>query len=144
MNDHHKKKQFLHLPEYPGGGEAMKEFVGRNLQYPAKALEAKVEGAVIVEYDVYDDGSVRDPHILKGLGYGCDEEAMRVVGMLRFEKVRNRGARVKVTKKTRINFRLPKAVTDLSVSYQMAPSAPKTGPGEEKEPPVKYNYTVDL
>jgi TonB family protein len=142
MTDHPKKKQFLHLPEYPGGSTAMKEFVNGNLRYPDEALQAKVEGAVIVEYDVYDDGSVRNLHILKGLGYGCDEEAMRVVGMLRFEKVKNRGARVKVTKKTRLNFRYPKPSDSFTVSYQSKPQQPK--PEQEKQGPVTYTYTIDL
>jgi TonB family protein len=135
MHDHHKKKRFLNLPKYIGGSEAFKTFIAENLRYPEAALEAKIEGSVLVEYDIFDDGCVSNPHILKGLGYGCDEEAMRVIGLLRFEKVRNRGVRVKMTTKTTIHFRLP----GVNISYSVTEK-----PGQEKKDggPVTYEYTV--
>jgi TonB family protein len=137
MPDHHKKKHFLNLPKYIGGSEAFKIFIAENLRYPDTALEAKIEGSVIVEYDIADDGLVYNPHVLKGLGYGCDEEAMRVISLLRFEKVKNRGVRVKMTTKTTIHFRLP----GVNISY----SAPEKHPPEKKDSsPVTYNYTINL
>jgi TonB family protein len=144
MPEHHKKKKFLHLPEYPGGSTAMKEFVTANLRYPAAAMESKVEGSVIIGYEVHDDGTVRNPRVLKGLGHGCDEEALRLISLLRFEKVKNRGKRVQVTKKTRINFNLPKVTSQLTVSYQSEPQKPISSKEPEKKDPVVYNYTIDL
>jgi len=144
MTEHNKKKQFLHLPEYPGGGAAMKEFIGPNLRYPEAALKAAVEGFVVVGYEVDDNGAIQNPHILRGLGHGCDEEALRLIGMLRFEKVRNRGRRVKVTKKTRINFRLQKTAAQVSITYHSKPEKSEPEPKEQDKPPVTYNYTIDL
>jgi TonB family protein len=144
MPEYHKKKRFLALPEYPGGHQAMKEFIAGNLKYPDTAEEARVEGFVIVAYEVDDDGFVHNAHVQKGLGHGCDEEALRVIGLLRFEKVRNRGKRVKVTKKTRINFRPPKKSTGVSIAYHSQPAKPEPGPEPEKPGPVTYNYTIDL
>jgi TonB family protein len=135
MQEHQHKKKFLNLPKYLGGSKAFKEFIANNLQYPKAALEARVEGSVIVGYDINDNGDVVSPHVLKGLGYGCDEEAIRLVGMLSFEKAKNRGVRVKLTTKTKINFRLPK----ISIHY----SAPeKKVPEKKKEGAVTYEYTI--
>lgn len=135
MPDHHSKKRFLNLPKYIGGSEAFREFIAKNLNYPAGALEAKIEGSVIIEYDIMDDGVVNNPRVLKGLGYGCDEEAMRVIGMLRFEKVKNRGVRVKLTTKTTIHFRLP----GISFSYSVSE---KDEPEQKDSGPINYEYTI--
>ncbi len=142
MPDHHHKKRFLNMPKYTGGSEAFKAFIAANLRYPEAALEARVEGTVIVEYDVHDNGVVDHPRVLKGIGYGCNEEAMRVVGMLRFEKVKNRGVRVKMTTKTTIHFRLPEGI---KINYTAAPKAQTTQnieKDQEKPAPVTYEYTI--
>lgn len=142
MSDHHKKKQFLNLPKYPGGNTAFREFIAANLRYPESALAAGTEGTVVVEYDVRDNGVVEHPRILKGIGHGCDEEAMRVVGMLRYDKVKNRGVRVKMTTKTSIHFKLP-AGTRISYSNPSTAISPKTSePEKEKSAPVTYEYTI--
>jgi TonB family protein len=135
MADHHKKKRFLNLPKYPGGSEAFKAFVDENLHYPQAAIDARVAGSVVVEYDIHDDGTVRNAHVLKGIGHGCDEEAVRVVGLLQFEKVNNRGVRVRMTTKTTIHFRLP----GVSVNYSVTYSTP-----EKKEDKGSYNYTIQF
>ena len=142
MSDHHPKKRFLNLPKYIGGSKAFKEFISENLRYPEIALKAKVEGFVIVEYDIHDNGTVSNPRVLKGLGYGCDEEAIRVVSMLQFEKVKNRGVRVKLTSKTNINFRLPKASINYTLSYTRDPVKSKVEPEKKSDNPVKYEYTI--
>ena len=111
------------------------EFIAENLRYPESALEAKVEGTVIVEYEIDDNGDVSNPHILKGLGYGCDEEAIRLVNLLRFEKVKNRGVRLKITSKTNINFRLTKESINYTVSYSHKPA-------QQNNDQVKYEYTI--
>ena len=137
MPDHHKKKQFLNLPKFIGGNEAFRKFIAENLRYPEAALEAKIEGSVIVAYDISDEGSVLNPHILKGLGFGCDEEAMRVIGMLRYEKVKNRGVRIKTTTKTTLHFRLP----GMNIAY----SAPeKHEPEQKNHVTVTYEYTINF
>lgn len=137
MSDHHNKKHFLNLPKYIGGNKVFREFIAANLHYPESAIEAKVEGSVIVEYEIHDNGEVSNPHVLKGLGYGCDEEAIRLVSLLRFEKVKNRGVRVKMTTKTNINFRLPKA----NINYTITNS---NKPESKNNTPVKYEYTIQL
>ena len=142
--DHHNKKRFLNLPKYFGGSKAFREFIAENLRYPETALEAKVEGSVIVEYDINDNGAVSNPHVLKGLGYGCDEEAIRLVSLLHFEKVKNRGMRVKLTSKATINFSLPKINISYSFTYTNKPDKPKVDSEQKSNNPVLYEYTIQL
>jgi TonB family protein len=144
MPDSQKRKRFISLPRYGGGSKALKDFIAANLVYPAEALEKRVEGSVIVEYDITDNGTVLNPRVLKGIGYGCDDEALRLIGMLRFEKVKNRGLRVKVTTKTTIHFRLPKITINYTVRKAQEsdkPSPEKSKPGEKQ---LSYNYSVKI
>jgi TonB family protein len=142
MTEFHKKKQFINMPKYPGGTVAFRAFIAGNLQYPGEALELNHEGSVIVEYDVHDTGEVSNPRILKGTGHGCDEEAIRLVSLLKFEKVKNRGLRVKMTTKTTIHFKLP---AGMRINYAFAPGEEKNSVNDkdQKKPePVKYEYTI--
>jgi protein TonB len=67
------------MPEFMGGQEAMMKYLRRNMHYPALALRSQVEGKVFVAFTVSASGDITDVEIIKGLGYGTDEEAMRVV-----------------------------------------------------------------
>ena len=145
MTEYKKKKHFLNLPKYPGGSRAFREFIAAKLRYPDAALEAGIEGSVMVEYEVHDNGTVNRPRILKGIGHGCDEEAMRVVSLLRFEKVKNRGVRVTMTTKTTIRFRLPSAVK-ITYSTTEKKEKPKAAP-DKKRPGsgnTTYSYTISF
>jgi protein TonB len=137
------KDDFLKKPEYIGGNTAMKEFVAKNLRYPQEALAARIEGKVIVGYDVNDNGKIVNPHIINGIGYGCDEEAIRLVSLFRFSKVRNRKMRVKVSKRTSINFRLPKSRISYTVTSEKKPEDKGEKPGSGKEKPG-YSYTINI
>lgn len=138
MNQHPKKYNMLKMPQYPGGRKAFQEFIAKNVRYPKEAEAANIEGSVIVGYDITDNGIVQNPHIIKGLGYGCDEEALRVVGLLRYEKVKNRRVRVKMSTKTTLHFNLNKVSITYSVSG--TPNAEKSSPPEAES----YSYTITL
>jgi len=70
------------MPEFPGGRGAMYEFMNQNLEYPQEALENKVEGQVIISFVVAADGSLSNIELAKGIGNGCDEEALRIVSIM--------------------------------------------------------------
>jgi TonB family protein len=70
------------MPEFPGGREAMMKHIQSNTKYPALALRNQVEGRVFVSFVVKPDGSVSDVKLLKGIGSGCDEEAVRVINSM--------------------------------------------------------------
>jgi len=136
MPGNQHKLKFLKLPGYTGGSKTFKEFIAHNQQYPKEALEAGVEGSVVVGYEINDNGDVVSPHVLKGLGYGCDEEALRLVRMLSYEKVKNRGMIVKVTTKTKINFKIPTVSIHYSVPENKPPEKKNSGSGS-------YEYTIN-
>ncbi len=60
----------------------MIDFMVKNLKYPEKAVKDSVQGKVFVQCKVDKDGSLKDIKILRGIGYGCDEEAVRVIKMM--------------------------------------------------------------
>ncbi len=66
-------------PEFPGGMQAWAKFLQRNLQYPYMAQENEVQGMVYVSFVVEKDGSITDVKVVRGIGAGCDEEAVRVI-----------------------------------------------------------------
>lgn len=66
-------------PEPPGGMEGWNKYLSQNLTYPAQARSMGVEGTVIVVFVVNSDGTLSDVEILRGIGAGADEEAVRVV-----------------------------------------------------------------
>lgn len=67
------------MPSYPGGFDEMTKFLVSNIKYPDAAKAAGIQGAVFVTYIVEKDGSITNVKILRGIGAGCDEEALRVV-----------------------------------------------------------------
>lgn len=67
------------MPEFEGGERALSNFLSSNLRYPVVALENGVQGRVIVRFAVDRDGGISDVSVLKGIGSGCDEEAVRIV-----------------------------------------------------------------
>ncbi|GGD73110.1 hypothetical protein GCM10011514_41510 [Emticicia aquatilis] len=69
-------------PSFEGGVKKMYEFIGRNLRYPEPARRANVQGKVFVKFIVRKDGTVSDLQVLKGVGFGCDEETVRVIGSM--------------------------------------------------------------
>ena len=66
-------------PSYPGGIEKFYAYLGKNIRYPAVAKENNVSGKVFVTFVVEKDGSLTDVKVVRGIGSGCDEEAMRVL-----------------------------------------------------------------
>lgn len=67
------------MPEFAGGMEALTRYLRSHLRYPSAALAAQAEGRVFVSFVVQADGTIADITVPKGLGYGLDEEAQRVV-----------------------------------------------------------------
>ena len=90
------------MPEFPGGEQAMFDFVANNVVYPQEARDKEIEGRVFVRFIVEKDGSVSDVKVAKGIGGGCDEEAVRVVkAMPKWKPGKQDG------KPVRVNFTMP-------------------------------------
>jgi periplasmic protein TonB len=69
-------------PGFPGGDEARMKFLQDNLVYPKKAKRDRIQGRVFVTYVVEKDGSISNIKVLRGIGGGCDEEAVRVIRLM--------------------------------------------------------------
>ncbi|GGB79084.1 M56 family metallopeptidase [Dyadobacter sediminis] len=67
------------VPKFPGGETAMFQFLGKNIKYPTAAAKAGVQGKVFVSFIVNEAGAVQNVTVEKGIGFGCDEEAARVI-----------------------------------------------------------------
>ena len=90
------------MPEFPGGEQAMFDFVANNVVYPQEARDKEIEGRVFVRFIIEKDGSVSDVKVAKGIGGGCDEEAVRVVkAMPKWKPGKQDG------KPVRVNFTMP-------------------------------------
>lgn len=95
------------MPSFPGGEAKLMEFVGKNIKYPQIARETGIQGRVFVNFVVEPDGSVSNVSVLRGIGGGCDEEAMRVVkSMPKWKPGKQRGKAVRVQYMLPVNFRL--------------------------------------
>ena len=66
-------------PEFPGGVKAMYQFLEKNIKYPSAAARSEVSGRVFLSFIITSQGKIQDVKVLKGIGFGCDEEALRVV-----------------------------------------------------------------
>jgi len=156
MEREKKPKHFIQQPEYPGGPKELTKFIYQNLRYPAEAVQAKIEGSVYLEYDIDYRGNVVETRVIQGLGHGCDEEAARVVKMLKFAVGRNRGMRVLFHQKAHIRFKLPQPtkqaakppqqpVQQVQYNYVTTPAQPAQPAGEHaKQQPTTTTYSYSI
>ena len=133
-----KTKKFLNLPEYPGGKEGFRKYIRENLKYPKKALESKVEGIVYLSAEISDNGNVLSVKVENGLGYGCDDEAIRLLKNIQFGGVKNRGVRVKAKKRFKIEFKLP---PQPKVNFSVTK---KKNVDNEQTTKKSYSYTIQI
>ncbi len=68
--------------EFPSGQDAMMNFIRSNIRYPETAKELGVEGRVIVGFTIDPFGKIKNIKIQRGIGHGCDEEAMRIIEIM--------------------------------------------------------------
>jgi TonB family protein len=94
-------------PQFPGGMDELGKFLSSAIVYPSEAAKDHVEGKVLVSFIVNENGYIREPRILKGIGHGLDEEALRVVlKMPRWEPGLQGGEPVAVQYNLPVNFQL--------------------------------------
>ncbi|RYF75063.1 MAG: TonB family protein [Cytophagaceae bacterium] len=112
-------------PTFPGGMNAMTVYINKNLRYPARAKRANIQGKVLLDFLVGTDGSISQIKLLKGIQFGCDDEAIRLVNQMPTwtPGVQN-GMPVAVRYKLQIDFTLPdkvgfnqKSDSDVRVGY---------------------------
>jgi protein TonB len=90
------------MPELKGGLAELQ----KKIKYPDMARKAGIDGRVIIQFIVTENGTVEDPRVIRGIGGGCDKEALRVVKQAQFEPGRQRGKPVRVQYSLPIIFQL--------------------------------------
>ena len=105
-----------------------------------EALEKKIEGRVSVQLIINYLGEVRNVKLISGVGYGCDEEAMRLARLMEFEVASHYRKRVEFTKKINIHFKLPREQKkkQLSLNYQLV----KENKNETEKSKKGYSYVI--
>lgn len=95
------------MPSFPGGEVKLVEYIAKNLNYPQEAIEKGIEGRVFVGFIIDVDGSVTDVKLLRGIGGGCDEEAIRVIKSLpKWRPAKQNGVFSRVSYQIPVNFKL--------------------------------------
>jgi TonB family protein len=93
------------MPLFPGGQTALDNYIRTNLQYPAEAKKYNKEGTVHCSFIIEPDGSVSNVNIIRKIGYGCDEEVVRIISsMPKWVPGKKNGKNVKVQMFLPINF----------------------------------------
>ena len=97
------------MPEFPGGEEELLRYLAQNIQYPKRAVDGNTEGRVLLGFVVNKEGEIDDVIVIRSVGDGCDEEAVRVIHkMPKWEPGKNNGRLVNVFYNLPITFQLLK------------------------------------
>lgn len=95
------------MPEFPGGAAKMMEYISNNIVYPTYAFDNGIQGRVFVSFVVERDGSISNVKAMRGIGGGCDEEAVRVIqSMPKWNPARQRGETVRCSYTIPIIFKM--------------------------------------
>lgn len=95
------------MPEFPKGENELMKYIANHIKYPKKAIEKNTSGRVYIEFVIDTTGDITNVKVSRGLGDGCDEEALRVIaGMPKWKAGEQNGKKVKVSYIIPINFAL--------------------------------------
>ncbi|MBA3647171.1 MAG: energy transducer TonB [Chitinophagales bacterium] len=95
------------MPEFPGGVQELQKYLSKNIRYPAAARENGIEGKVVLQFVVNESGNISDIQVVRDIGGGCADEAIRVVkNMPPWKAGKQNGNPVKVYFKLPVTFKL--------------------------------------
>lgn len=147
MKREKKRKHFKKKPQYPGGQLAMKQFLREQLVYPAEAKKAKVQGSVLIQYTINQLGAVVYTKVISGIGYGCDEEAQRIVKLLEFQVDKNKGFASKTTRNIGIHFKLKEQLKETKgtqIIYELSANKKTKASAEDStNASGGYEYSIE-
>ena len=127
------------MPQYPDGEQALLKYVSDNITYPKEAKDKEIQGRVFVSFVIEKDGSVNEVKVLRSIGGGCDEEAVRVIkGMPKWKPGKQEGKPVRVSYMMPINFKLDGSTTNglENTSWE--------GVGTGKKDGTNYTMSMDM
>ncbi len=153
MKKERKEDSFIKQPFYQGGNAALNSFITSQLKYPEISQQNKIEGDVHLRYDINIQGNVTDVKVIGGLDDACNNEAIRVVKLLKFVVPKNpRHLKITFHKNITIHFRIqetkntsPEFPVVTPIQYHITPSVSLSKTTEEPKPKgVVYTYTINL
>lgn len=158
MKKEKKEDSFIKQPYYKGGDKALSNFINQNLIYPESSKANKIEGDVHIRIDINHKGAVIDAKIIGGLDDACNEEALRVVKLLKYE-VPKTPRHIKVTfhKNLRIHFHIQSAqlpvhpnndstehIQQVQNHYNIIITPTPVNTAPKKPAPTTYQYVIKL
>ena len=131
------------MPKFPGGEQAMMEYVSRNVKYPESAKENNLQGRVIVKFVIEKDGTVSNVEVGRGWGNELDDEAVRVVkAMPKWKPGKQDGKPVRVSFLLPINFKLGDETP--SKGPLMGTTWTGTGTGKKGKVTYEMSWTINF
>ena len=128
------------MPQFPGGENALMDYVAKNVVYPEEAKEKEIQGRVFIGFVVEKDGSIGEVKVLRGIGGGCDEEAVRVIkGMPKWKPGMQKGKPVRVSYMMPINFKLDDGPSSKGLENTLY-----MGEGTGKKDGVTYTMKMNM
>jgi TonB family protein len=138
LKKENKEGEFIKTAYYKGGEKALSNFIYSNLKYPKEAFENKIEGVIVCKTTISHSGHVTEVKIIKELGFGCDEEAIRVIKMLQFEVPKNqKGLKVTFHKDFKIQFKMQNE----RILNEVKPTLNETKLNNTEQPKLNFNYS---
>jgi len=132
------------MPVFPNGQEEMYKFIYERLKYPAEARQKEISGQVIIQFVVSEEGEIRNAKVLRGIGGGCNEEALRVVNaMPKWTPGKRDGKDVAVSFTLPIKFVLENESGDINLPYSLSPKV-SSEPLHLSPNPARDYIVVDL
>ncbi len=131
-------------PEFPGGMKELGTYLEKNLHYPETAQKVNAEGRVFISFVVTKTGDITDVNLLKGIGFGADEEAIRVVqNMPRWKPGSQSGQAVNVKYNLPINFQLEDKESETAALKKMIPPPPPVPANDASALEGIKQFTID-
>ncbi|MCD4696433.1 MAG: TonB family protein [Bacteroidales bacterium] len=126
------------MPSFPGGDKAWIQYLSENIKYPIKASTYGISGRVYINFIIEKDGAVSNVKVLRGIGAGCDEEALRVIySMPKWNQGFQRGKPVRVHFMTSIQFKLNTDNTIIAINDK------HFSKGVQNLKKAKYNKAIE-
>jgi protein TonB len=148
MKKERKAEKFIPKPQYPGGPRKMSSFIYSNLKYPEEDLIIGTKGTVRIKIEIDFTGKVIGTQIMSGLTTSCNEEAKRIVRLLKFEfHHKLRKGKIRYYKTLNIKFNPPKKVSDpipTQIKYEFIPSKKQETLKPKTKPSPQIIYTVNI
>lgn len=129
------------MPEFPGGTDALLEFLAKNVKYPVIAQQNGIQGRVTTSFIVEKDGSIQDIEVIRGVDPSLDLEAVRVIStMPKWTPGMQKGKPVRVKYTIPVTFHLSSPSGNASGDLKAMPAA--TQPGKDTDAPSDQVFTV--